>query len=168
MLYEMTIPQFTKMLGNLERILDKAEQYAATKKFETEVLLQSRLAPDQFPLVKQLQIVCDTAKLCTARLTNQEAPAHQDNEKSFSDVRHRVADVKKYLSKFSKKDFEGAQERQITQARWEGKYLLGEEYVQQHALPNFYFHLTTAYAILRHNGVDVGKKDYLGELPFKK
>ncbi len=168
MLYDVTIPQFTKMLKNLNAILDKGAQFAEAKKFDMDVLLNSRLAPDQFNMIRQIQIACDTAKLCAARLAGKEAPVHDDKEKTLPELKARVEDVIKYLGTFSPADFNGAHERKITQPRWEGKYLTGFEYAAQHAIPNIYFHITTTYAILRHNGVDVGKKDYLGEMPFKK
>ena len=168
MLYEITVPQFTKMLNNLSRVLGKGAAYAETKKFDTEVLLNSRLAPDQFPLTRQIQMACDTAKKCVSYVTGKEAPVHEDVEKTLSELISRIEKVTKYLSTFIAKDFEGSEERHVTTPRWEGKYLTGYEFVTQHALPNLYFHITTAYSILRHNGVDVGKKDYLGEMPFKK
>ncbi len=168
MLYEVTIPQFSKMLLNLNVILDKAAKHAEAKKFEVDILLNSRLAPDQFNLIRQVQIACDTAKLAASRLTGKDAPVHEDNEKTLSDLRARIQQTVSYLNNFTAKDFEGAEEKRITQPRWEGKYLLGFEFANQHALPNLYFHITTAYAILRHNGVDVGKKDYLGEMHYKK
>lgn len=167
MLYEMTIPQFTKMLHNLNNILGKAASFAESKKIEMDVLMQSRLAPDQFNLTRQIQIACDTAKLFAARMAGKDAPVHDDKEISFTQIKSRIEDVISYLSKFSAADFKDADDRKITQPRWEGKYITGFEYASQHASPNLYFHLTTAYAILRHNGVDIGKKDFLGELPFK-
>lgn len=168
MLYQITVPQFIKTLSNLIRILDKGAAFAENKKIEFGVLLQSRLAPDQFHLTRQIQIACDTAKLCAARLSGKEAPAHEDNEKTLPELKARIENVIGYLKDFKPEDFRGAEDKHISQPRWEGKYLTGFEYVTQHALPNIYFHLTTAYAILRHNGVEIGKKDYLGELPFKK
>lgn len=168
MLYEITVPQFSKMLLNLNIILDKAAQHAEAKKFEVDILLNSRLAPDQFNLIRQVQIACDTAKLAASRLTGKDAPVHEDNEKTLSDLRARIQQTVSYLHNFTAKDFQGSEEKRITQPRWEGKYLLGLEFATQHALPNLYFHITTAYAILRHNGVDVGKKDFLGEMPYKK
>ena len=168
MLYEITIPQFAKMLMNLNIILDKAAKHAETKKFEVEVLLNSRLAPDQFNLIRQVQIACDTAKLAASRLTGKDAPVHEDNEKTLSDLRARIQQTVSYLNNFTAQDFKGADEKRISQPRWEGKYLLGFEFATQHALPNLYFHISTAYSILRHNGVDIGKKDYLGEMPYKK
>ncbi|MFA6237862.1 MAG: DUF1993 domain-containing protein [Bacteriovorax sp.] len=168
MLYDVTVPQFTKMLKNLSAILDKGAQFADSKKIDMEVLLNARLAPDQFNLIRQVQIACDTAKLGAARLAGKDAPVHEDKEKTLPELQARINDVVKYLGAFSPNDFQGASERKISQPRWEGKYLTGAEYVAQHALPNIYFHITTAYSILRHNGVDVGKKDYLGEMPYKK
>jgi len=168
MLYEITITQFKKMLENLSRILEKGEKQAETKKFDPTVLLNARLAPDQFNLTKQVQIACDTAKLCASRLTGKEAPIHEDNEKTMAELKSRIASVVTYLGNFKSGDFDDAENKRVSQPRWEGKYLLGEEFAIQHAIPNLYFHVTTAYAILRHNGVDVGKKDYLGEMPFKK
>jgi hypothetical protein len=168
MLYDVTIPQFTKMLHNLGLVLDKGSKFAENKKFDFEVLLNSRLAPDQFNLIRQVQIACDSAKLCGARLTGKEAPVHDDKEKTLAELRNRIEQTIGFLNGLTPADFQGAEDRQITQPRWEGKYLTAVEYALQHALPNVYFHVTTAYSILRHNGVDVGKKDYLGELPFKK
>lgn len=168
MLYQITIPQFKKMLQNLDRILDKAAAYALVKKCDVEVLLNSRLFPDQFNLIRQIQIACDTAKLGASRLTGKEAPVHDDKETTLPELKKRIEDVLSYLGKFSENDFTGAEERKISQPRWEDKYLTGFEFATQHALPNLYFHITTAYSILRHNGVEVGKKDYLGEMPFKK
>jgi len=167
MLFELTIPQYTKMLNNLIRILDKSAQYADHKKFDTAVLMNARLAPDQFPLMRQIQIACDTAKLCTARLTGKDAPIHDDSEKTLTEIKTRIDSTIAFLNSVSAKDFEGSEAKKITQPRWEGKYLMASEYVHQHALPNFYFHITTAYSILRHNGVEIGKKDYLGEMPYK-
>lgn len=168
MLYEITVPQFMKMLKNLNAILDKGAAFTDGKKIEMDVLLNSRLAPDQFSLFKQIQIACDSAKLCASRLTGKDAPVHDDTEKSLAQLKTRIQDVISYLGTFSAKDFVGSEERKISQPRWEGKYMTGYEFALQHAIPNVYFHITTAYAILRHNGVEIGKKDYLGEMPFKK
>ena len=168
MIFELTVLQFTKMLENLTSILEKSTVHADSKKFEMDVLLQARLAPDQFNLIRQVQIACDTAKLCASRLTTKEAPIHADTEKTLSDIKLRIESTINYLKTFSPEDFKDASKRHISQPRWEGQYLTGEEFVLNHAIPNFYFHLTTAYAILRHNGVEIGKKDYLGKMPFKK
>ncbi len=168
MLYDLTITQFVHMLQNLSVCLDKAAAFAETKKIPGEVLLGSRLAPDQFNLLRQIQIACDTAKAGAARLTGQEPPAHPDDEKTLADAKARIEKVTAYLQTFTAKDFAGAEERHITQPRWAGKYLSGKEFALMHMIPNLYFHIATAYAILRHNGVDVGKKDYLGAMPYKE
>lgn len=167
MLYEITVPQFTKMLKNLDAILVKATSYAESKKIEPEVLLNSRLAPDQFNLIKQVQIACDTAKIGISRLTGKDAPVHDDKESTMPQLRSRIADTIQFLSTVSEKDFAGASEKKITTPRWEGKTLLGHQYVVQHTIPNVYFHVTVAYEILRHNGLEIGKKDYLGPMPFQ-
>ena len=167
MLYQLTVPQFKKGLFNLSLLLEKAVQSADARKFSTEVLVNSRLAPDQFPFAKQVQIACDTAKLCVSRLTEKTAPVFEDNEKTFAELKTRIDQTVQFLNTLKEQDFAGAEAKKITTPRWEGKHLLGTEYVLQHAIPNFYFHITTAYAILRHNGVPIGKTDYLGELPFR-
>lgn len=167
MLYEITVTQYSKMLDNLSRILDKAAQYAETKKFNVEVLLNSRLAPDQFNLIRQVQIACDTAKFGAARVCGKEAPSHPDTETTLAELQARIKTTQDYLASFKLEDFVGAEARHVSQPRWEGKYLTGSEFVIQHSLPNIYFHITTAYSILRHNGVDVGKKDFLGNMPLK-
>lgn len=167
MLFDITVPQFIKMLHNLDLILDKGAVLATEKKFEVEVLLNSRLTPNQFNLIKQVQIACDTAKLCASRLSGKEAPVHNDNEKTLPELKNRIAETISFLKTVSASDIKGAETKHISQPRWEGKYLTGEDYVIHHAIPNIYFHVTTAYSILRHNGVEIGKKDYLGELPFK-
>lgn len=169
MLYDLTVVQFSKMLNNLSAILDKGAAYAEVKKIDVGVLLNSRLAPDQFNLIRQVQIACDTAKLGVARLTGkvEAAPVHPDTESTLPELKARIQSVLDYLATFSPSDFADAKERSISQPRWEGKYLTGYEFAIQHAIPNIYFHVTTAYSILRHNGVEIGKKDYLGPMPYK-
>jgi hypothetical protein len=163
-MYFETVTQMKKMLGQLDNWLEKAVAFAQTKKFDTTVYLTLRLAPDQFAFARQVQTACDTAKLVAARLTGKEAPSHPDTEQTLDELRARVRAAIAYLEGFSAKDFDGAASRVITQARWEGKVMSGTDYFLEHGLPNFFFHLTLAYAILRHNGVDVGKRDYLGPL----
>jgi uncharacterized protein len=163
-MYFETVSQMKKMLGQLDSWLDKAAVHAQAKKFETNVYLGLRLAPDQFALARQVQTACDTAKLVAARLSGKEAPAHPDTEQSLDELRARVRTVIDYLEGFSPKDFEGAATRVITQPRWEGKVMSGADYFLEHGLPNFFFHLTHVFAILRHNGVEIGKRDYLGPL----
>lgn len=169
MLYDITVVQFSKMLKNLSAILDKGADFAESKKVDVEVLLNSRLSADQFNLIRQVQIACDTAKLGVARLTGNTdtAPKHDDNETTIAELKERIDSVLSYLAGFTPDDFANAESEKVSQPRWEGKYLTGLEFAIQHAIPNIYFHVTTAYAILRHNGVGVGKKDYLGALPYK-
>ena len=167
MYYEVAVTQFTKMLRNTLAIMEKAAGYADMKKFDTEVLLNSRLAPDQFTFTRQIQIMCDTAKMCVARLADKQAPTHPDDEKTLAALRTRIETTIAYLSTFTPTDFARSATLRVSMPRWEGKTLSGEEFFMQHAVPNFYFHTTTAYAILRHNGVDIGKRDYLGTMPFK-
>lgn len=167
MLYEITILQFSKMLKNLNSILNQGAAHSESKKFDVQVLLNSRLAPDQFHLIKQIQTACDTAKLCISRLTGKEAPKHDDQEKTLAELQERIQSTLDYLATFTEKDFSESNERKIFHPRWDGKYLTGREFAIQHAIPNFYFHITTAYSILRHNGVDIGKKNYLGDMPLK-
>lgn len=167
MIYEMTVPQFSKMLTNLDAILAKTIPFADAKKIEVDVLLNSRLAPDQLNLTRQIQIACDSAKICVSKLTGKDAPVFEDKESTLPQLRTRIANTITYISSMSEKDFAGAAERKVTTPRWEGKWLPGHEYLIQHSLPNVYFHITTAYAILRHNGLEIGKKDYLGAMPYR-
>jgi uncharacterized protein len=167
MLYDAVITQHIKMLNNLSAMFDKAIAHATAKKYDPETLLLSRLAPDQFPLARQVQIACDTAKFGAMRLTGKAAPAHPDTEKSISELRQRIASTIAYLADFTPADFAGAETKLVTTPRWEGKTLTGSEFALQHLMPNLNFHVATAYSILRHNGVDVGKSDYLGAMPFK-
>jgi hypothetical protein len=157
------------MLKNLSAVLAKGEAFAASKKVDFSVLLNSRLAVDQFNLTRQVQVACDTAKMGVARLTGQEstAPKHEDSETTLAELQARIQSVLDYLATFKEADFVGAATRKISQPRWEGKHLTGSEFAVQHANPNIYFHVTTAYAILRNCGVEVGKKDYLGPMPYK-
>ncbi len=168
MLYDLTITQLSKTLQNLSACLDKAAAFAESRKLDSAVMLGSRLAPDQFNLLRQVQIACDTAKNGVARLTGKEAPAHEDTEKTMADAKARIGKVIAYLETFSAKDFAEAETRRISQPRWAGKYLTGHEFALQHMIPNFFFHVTTAYSIMRADGVELGKKDYLGPMPFKE
>lgn len=169
MIHTIVVQQFSKMLRNLLAILDEAEKYAAEKKFDVAVLLQSRLSPDQFRLIQQVQTACDTAKLGAARLagTEKDAPVNSDTEATLAEIKARIESTVAYLQGFTAQSFAGAAERRITQPRWNGKSLSGEEFLVQHVIPNFYFHVTTTYAILRHNGVPVGKRNYLGAMPYR-
>lgn len=162
--YAPLLSQLDQMLSNIDRWLTRAEEHAADRKFDVAILLQARLAPDQFPLVRQVQAVCDAAKFLGARLTGKEAPKNPDAETTVAQVRERIAGTRAWLSTLTEADFEGAETRQVTLAFAPGKYVLGADYLRQMALPNFYFHAATAYAILRHNGVTLGKVDFLGAI----
>jgi hypothetical protein len=166
-LYDSTVPQFIKILGQVQRWLDKAEAYATQKKFDPQVLLTARLAPDQFHFIRQVQIMSDTAKRLAARLTGQDPPKFEDNEATIAELRARVEKTVDYLKTFKPEQFEGAKDRSIPIFFLPGKSLKGSEYAIELEIPNFYFHATTAYAILRHNGLDVGKTDFLGDIQFR-
>jgi hypothetical protein len=161
------ILEMKKLLGQLDTWLDKAIAYGEAKKFDPNVLVQSRLAPDMFAFVRQVQSTCDSAKFAAARTAGKEVPSHPDTEQTIDDLKKRVATVIAYLGTFSAKDFEGADERSVSLPRWEGKSLTAINYLVEHAQPNFFFHLTTTYALLRHAGVDVGKRDFLGPMTWR-
>ena len=161
------INQFKRSLGQLDAFLDKAAAYAESKSFDASVLLNQRLAPDQFPLLRQVQSACDSAKFGAARLAGVAPPSHPDTEQSLAELKARIRTVISYLETFSAKDFEGGGARVISLPRWEGRTMTGTDYFVEHVQPNFFFHYAHAYAILRHNGVDLGKRDYLGPLSMK-
>lgn len=167
-MYFESLNQMKKVLGQMDKWLATSAEHAKTKSFDPNVFLTERLAPDQFPFPRQVQIACDTAKLAASRLSGKEAPSHPDTEASIEDLRSRVASTIKYLDGFTAKDFDSAATRVITQPRWEGKTMTGADYFLEHATPNFYFHASHVYAILRHNGVGLGKRDYLGALSLKQ
>jgi len=156
------IELFAKTLGNLEKWMDKAEAYAKDRGFEVDVLAQSRLAPDQYSLVKQVQAVCDQAKFAAAYLSGGKAPSHPDTETTFAELRARIQKVEEYLATVSEKDFAGADDRKVAPAWLGGRWFRGSDYLVEMAIPNFFFHASMAYAILRHNGVNLGKMDYIG------
>ncbi len=166
-LYEVSVPQFTKMLRQLETWLDKGVAHATAKKFEPANLLAARLAPDMYPLTRQIQAACDAAKFAGARLTGKEPPKNPDTETTIDELRARIHSTIAFLGTLTAKDFDGAEKRMVPLSFMPGKGLHGADYLVEMALPNFYFHLTTAYAILRHNGVDVGKIDYVGGLTLQ-
>jgi len=166
MTYEF-VPQFTKMLTNLSHILDKAQTFAEQKKFDASALLTDRLAIDQFNFTRQIQATCDMAKAYASKLTGKEAPKHEDKETTLPELQQRIQKTIQFLQTIKPEDFKGWETRQVTNPRREGKFLPGEEYAMQQAIPNFYFHITTAYSILRHRGLEIGKKDFLGELKYR-
>ena len=164
-LHSASVPIFTRMLGNLLTWLDKAEAHAATKKFEPSVFLATRLAPDMLPFTAQIQIACDTAKFVVARIAGVEAPKFEDKEASFDELRDRIRKTIDFVASVPAAQIDGKDDSDVTIPRRAGPLTLtAEAYLKTHALPNFFFHLTTTYALLRHNGVDVGKSDFLGKL----
>ncbi|WP_242588724.1 DUF1993 domain-containing protein [Corallococcus macrosporus] len=156
-----------KQLGQLGKWLEAGAAHAKAKSFDPNLYLGFRLAPDQLPFVKQVQIACDAAKLGASRLTGKPAPSHADTEQTLEELGARVRSTIEYLDTLTAKDFEGAATRVITNPRWEGKVMSGADNFQEHIIPNFYFHLTHTYALLRHNGVNLGKADYLGTLSLR-
>jgi len=162
----LLVLEMKKLLGSLDRLLEKATEHAAAKKYDVNVLLTARLAPDMFPLIRQIQATCDQAKYAVSRTTGKETPSHPDTEQTIPELRARIATVIAYLAEFSEDDFVGLTERRVTTPRWEGKSMSASDYLVEHAQPNFFFHLAMSYAILRANGVEIGKRDYLGALSF--
>jgi hypothetical protein len=166
-LYQASVPQLKKMLNNLDKWLDAAVAHAAKKSFEPSVLLVARLAPDQYALTRQIQACCDGAKFTAARLAGKEAPKHPDTETTLDELRARIRSTLEFLDTITEADFADAKGRMIALPFMPGKVLTAADYLNEMALPNFYFHMTTAYAILRHNGVDVGKIAFIGSLNFR-
>ena len=162
-MHSMSVPIMTRMLGNLLTWLDKAEAHAATRKFDASVYLAARLAPDMLPFTKQIQIACDAAKFGVARLAGIEAPRFDDDEASLAELRARIRKTLDFVQSVPADRIEGTEDKEVVVPRREGSMTLaGETYLKQFVLPNFFFHVTTAYALLRHNGVELGKADYLG------
>ena len=163
LLYQATVPVFEQTLGALDAILDKAGAYAADRKVDPAVLLASRLRPDMLPFVRQIQIVCDGAKNMAARLAGVEAPRFEDNEASFDDIKARIKRTLDFVRSIAPGDIGAGEDREIVFPLGPNKMKMkGADYIFHFALPNFYFHFTTAYAILRHNGIEIGKRDFLG------
>ena len=164
-MYDLTIPVLTRGLNNLSAMLDKAEAHAAAKKFDTLVLTQSRLYPDMFPFVRQIQIACDTAKGGAARLAGIEPPKHEDTEATFADLKARLAKTADFLKTVSASQLKDAETRDI-ELKFPSVTLkfTGLSYLTDFVLPNFYFHSSIVYALLRKAGVEVGKTDYLGPI----
>jgi uncharacterized protein len=165
--FELTVPQFILSLQALKQVLSKGKALADQKKMTPSELFQSRLAPDQFPLGRQVQITCDVAKFCAARLTGSSAPSFEDSETTFEDFDQRVDKTIEFLRQFKAEQFVGYEKQKVTFPWYPNNFLEGHDYLIQHALPNFYFHLTTTYSILRHLGTDLGKADYLGKQNWK-
>lgn len=163
-MYAASVPVFQQMLGGLSAVLRKAETHAAERKFEPAALLQARLYPDMFALLRQVQVAADFAKSVSARLAGVEVPKMEDSEQSFADLQARIAKTLAFIAGLAPADIDVSSDRQIvTQAGTpKEKIFTGQSYLLNYGLPHFFFHVTTAYDILRHNGVDVGKKDYVG------
>ncbi len=166
-MYTASVPQLAKMLRNVSVWFDKAEQHARERNYDPNVLLGLRLAPDMFPLVKQVQIACDNAKFVAARLGGKEAPSHPDTEQTLAELRERIASTLAFLETVREEDFEGAAQRRVRLTYLPPNQAMeGHVYLNQHALPNTYFHLSMVYALLRHAGVPLGKADFLGQVPL--
>jgi len=164
-MYQASIPVFVKQLNNLSAILKKGEDNALARKIEPEVFINARLAPDMYPLSRQIQIATDGVKGAAARLAGVEVPSYPDTEKTFAELQARIAKTLEFVKTFSAKQIDGTEEKKITlKLRDREIGFLGQAYLLNFVLPNLYFHVTTAYAILRHNGVDIGKKDFIGGL----
>src|SRR5438445_3497097 len=163
-MYYQVISQCTQILKNLETCLDKAEQHAAAKKFDLDVLLASRLAPDMKDFIYQVQSACDYVKAGAAWLSGQTPPKHEDNEQTIDELRARIRKTVAFAQSVKEAQYAGASERKVSLSWAPGKIIGGEDYLLQMTIPNTFFDITMAYAILRHNGVDVGKMDFLGPI----
>jgi hypothetical protein len=161
------VAQYGKMLRNIDRWIDKAEEHAKRKNFDVNTLVHARLAPDMYSFDRQIQSACDTAKFSTAYLSGKEPPAHPDDEKTIAELRARLKKCLAFLETVTAADLVGAEERKVSPKWMQGKWARGDQFLAQVSLPNFYFHVTTAYAILRHNGVELGKQDFLGGVPMQ-
>ncbi len=163
-MYTASVPVFQQMLGGLNDILGKAQAHAAEKKIEPDALLQARLFPDMFTFVRQVQIACDFAKSVPARLAGADVPAYEDAEQTFDELRARIAKTLAFVAGLDAARFDGSAQREIVLRPGTPKErkLDGQTYLLHYGLPQFFFHVTTAYALLRHNGIDVGKRDYMG------
>jgi hypothetical protein len=163
-LFKDSVIQTSQMLANLDGLLVKAVAFAEAKDMSPDEFLRFRLAPDMRALDFQVQAACDAAKFAAARLADVDPPAHPDEESTMGQLRERVAKVRAYLEGFEEAQFEGAEDRKVRMSFLPGKWIRGEDYLREMALPNFYFHVTTAYALLRSAGVNIGKRDYITTL----
>ena len=162
-LHDVSVPVFTRTLKALAAILTKTEAHAEARKIDPAVFLQSRLAPDMFPLLRQVQVACDFAKGCCARLAGAEVPKFEDTEQSFPELQQRIAKTLQFIDSLPVDAIEVSSQRDITTGSGaNSRQFKGQVYLLHYAMPHFYFHTTTAYALLRHNGVEVGKGDFLG------
>ena len=163
-MYQASVPVFKQMLGGLSGVLAKAEAHATARNITPAALLQARLYPDMFPLLRQVQVATDFAKSVSARIAGVDVPSFEDKEESFADLQARIAKTLAFLDSLSPAQMDGSEDRKIvTQAGTpKEKVFTGQSYLLNYGLPHFFFHTTTAYAILRHSGVEIGKKDYIG------
>jgi len=162
-MYLASAPRFANTLKNLSAILDKAQAHYEAKKYDASTVMSYRLFPDMFPFVRQVQVACDTAKGAVARLAGVEVPKHEDTEQTIADLKARIARTLDFINSVKPGQVEGSEEKEIVMKMRSGEVKFkGMQYLLGHALPNFYFHVTTAYNILRHNGVELGKRDYIG------
>ena len=163
-MYTTSVLVFKQLLNSLSAILTKAEALATEKKFEPIVLLDARLFPDMFPLIRQVQIATDFAKSVSARLAGVDVPAYDDNEQSFTELQGRIGKTLSFIESLTPEQFEGSETREIVlrPGTPKEKKMVGHTYLSNYGLPQFFFHVTTAYAILRHNGLEVGKGDFMG------
>lgn len=166
-LYQAAVVEPKRMLNNLDAWLDKAVAHAKEKSFDPSVLLAARLVPDMFAFTRQVQSACDAAKFAPARITGKQPPSHPDTEQTLDELKARIKAVTTYLDTYQEADFKDADGKLLELSFLEGKVLTAADYLYEMALPNFFFHVTTAYAILRHNGVPLGKRDYLGPLTLR-
>lgn len=163
-MYQASAPRFASALANLSAILDKAQAHAEAKKLDPAVLGGLRLIADMFPLSRQVQIACDTAKGAVARLAGMDIPKHEDTEQTLAELKARIAKTLDFLGSVPASKIDGSEEREVVlKMRGQDVKLYGMQYLFGHAWPNFYFHLTTAYNILRANGVELGKRDFIGQ-----
>ncbi len=166
-MYYLAIRQFAQTLKNLNAVLNKAEEHAMARGFDVDNFVNARLAPDMLPFVAQVRIACDNAKAGAATLAQKPAPKHEDNEATFDDIRARIAKCLSFIESLSEADFASTSAQTLIPLAYPaGKALRAEEYLFGRQIPNFYFHVVTAYDILRQGGVPLGKADYLGDLPF--
>ena len=167
-MYHQTLLQFQNVLRQLHQMLGKAQAHADARKFDSGNYLTARLAPDMFPLVRQIQTSCDVAKYTAARLSGRDVPRHEDNEKTLAELQERVQKTLTVLSEFTPAEFAESATRHVVLPRMAaGQYMLGQDYLLRFAMPNFYFHVSMAYALLRQAGVEIGKRDFLGEMPIQ-
>src|SRR4051812_21769226 len=163
-MYQASAPRFATMLRNLSTLIDKAQAHCEAKKIEPAALTTFRLYPDMFPLTRQVQIACDTAKGAVARLAGAEIPKHEDTEQTFAELKARIAKTVDFIESVPAAKVDGTEEKEIVLAMRSGeRRFKGMQYLLGFAYPNFYFHITTAYNILRHNGVELGKMDFIGK-----